>query len=89
MALGAHRGDILRMILRQSMLFIVGGVLLGAGCSAALAPLLSSLLFKVEPLDLVTFILVMVALLGTGLLACLLPATRASRMDPMAALRYE
>jgi len=64
-------------------------VIAGAACSAAVAPLLSSLLFKVKPLDILTFVLVMLALLITGLFACLVPATRASRMDPMAALRYE
>jgi len=89
MALGAHRADILRMFLRQSMVYIALGVALGAVCSAALAPLLSSLLFQVKPLDALTFTLVLAVLLAVGLLACLLPATRASRMDPMAALRYE
>ena len=89
MALGAQRTDILRMVLRQSMLFIVLGVVVGLLCSAAVAPLLSSLLFQVRPLDLMTFMLVMTLLLVIGLLACLLPATRASRLDPMAALRYE
>lgn len=89
MALGAHRADILRMFLRQSMVYIVFGVALGAICSAALAPLLSSLLFQVRPLDTLTFTLVITVLLAVGLLACFLPATRASRMDPMAALRYE
>jgi predicted permease len=89
MALGAHRADILRMFLRQSMVYIALGVALGAICSAALAPLLSSLLFQVRPLDALTFTLVITVLLAAGLLACFLPATRASRMDPMAALRYE
>ncbi|HEY6352310.1 MAG TPA: ABC transporter permease [Candidatus Angelobacter sp.] len=89
MALGAHRADILRMFLRQSMVYIALGVALGAICSAPLAPLLSSLLFQVKPLDALTFTVVIATLLAVGLLACLLPATRASRMDPMAALRYE
>jgi len=89
MALGAQRGDILRMVLSQSMLFVLIGGMVGAVCSAALAPGLSGLLFQVKPLDGLTFSLVMTVLLGVGLLACLLPATRASRMDPMAALRYE
>jgi putative ABC transport system permease protein len=89
MALGAQRADILRMILTQSMVFIALGAGLGIVCSVALAPLLSSLLFQVKPVDVLTFTLVMIVLLGVGLLACLLPATRASRMDPMAALRYE
>jgi predicted permease len=89
MALGAQRRDILRMVLSQSMLFVIAGVIVGALCSALLAPWLSALLFQVRPLDALTFTLVMMLLLGIGLLACLLPATRASRMDPMAALRYE
>jgi predicted permease len=89
MALGAQRRDILRMVLSQSMLFVFFGVIVGAICSAALAPWLSALLFEVKPLDVFTFALVMTVLLSIGLLACLLPATRASRMDPMAALRYE
>ena len=89
MALGALRSDILRMVLRQSMLVIILGVLLGATCSATLAPWLSTLLFQVKPLDPLTFAVVMLLLLGIGLAACLIPATRASRMDPMAALRYE
>jgi predicted permease len=89
MALGAHRTDILRMVLRQNLLFVMLGAILGAVCAAALAPLLSNLLFQVKPLDPLTFTLVMALLLAVGLLACLLPAARASRMDPMAALRHE
>jgi predicted permease len=89
MALGAQRRDILQMVLSQSMLFVLAGVVVGALCSAVLAPWLTTLLFQVKPLDALTFTLVMMVLLGIGLLACLVPATRASRMDPMAALRYE
>ena len=88
MALGAQCRDILRMVLSQSMLFVIAGVIVGALCSALLALWLSALLFEVKLLDVLTFTLVMMLLLGIGLLACLLPATRASRMDPMAALRY-
>ena len=89
MALGAQRQDILRMVLTQSMLFVIAGVTVGALFSAMLAPWLSALLFEVKPLDALTFALVMTLLVGIGMLACLVPATRASRMDPMAALRYE
>lgn len=89
MALGAHRRDILRLVLRQSMLFILLGIVLGTICSAALAPGISGLLFRVKPLDIATFSTVIIVLIAVGLLACLLPAARASRIDPMAALRYE
>jgi len=89
MALGAHRVDILRLVVWQSMNFVVLGVLLGAICSAALAPTFSSLLFQVKPIDMLTFNSVVALLLVIGLLACVLPAMRASRVDPMTALRYE
>jgi predicted permease len=89
MAMGAHRRDILRLVIRQSMSFVLMGVLLGAICSAALAPGLSSLLFQVKPIDLLTFNSVIVLLLVIGLLACVLPAMRASRVDPNISLRYE
>jgi len=89
MALGADRDDILHLVLRHTMIVVLFGIILGALCSVALAPGMSSLLFLVKPLDLLTFGAVVIVLAVVGLVACLLPATRASRMDPMVALRHE
>jgi putative ABC transport system permease protein len=89
LALGAARGHVLRLVLRQAM----GPVLLGAAAGLAVAPfltrLLESLLYRVGALDPVTFAAVPVALAAVGFLACLLPALRATRIDPLEALREE
>jgi hypothetical protein len=89
LALGAARWDIVRLILSNSMMAIVLGTVAGLLGSAAISPLLSSLLFEVKPLDPLTFAWVVVIVLAVGLLACVVPARRASRMDPVRALRYE
>ncbi|HEY4817858.1 MAG TPA: ABC transporter permease [Candidatus Acidoferrum sp.] len=89
MALGARRGEIFAMIMRQGMLPVTTGVLVGLGLSLVLTPLLSRLLFGVRGGDSVTIAATGVLLLGVGVLACYLPARRATRLDPVAALRYE
>jgi predicted permease len=89
MALGAQRNDVLRMVLWQGMKLTSTGVVIGLVGALATAQLLRGLLYGVSPMDLVTFISVPLLLALVALLACLLPARRAAKVDPMVALRYE
>ena len=89
MALGAQRLDILKLILRQSMIPVILGALLGSALSLTLTPLLSGLLFGVRPSDPFTFIFVASVLFLAGLVACYIPARGAMRIEPMEALRFE
>jgi len=89
MALGANRGDVMRMITRQGMRLAAIGVGIGLLLSLALAQVLSSLLIGVSGYDVMTFILVPVLLSVVALVACYLPARRATKVDPLVALRYE
>jgi putative ABC transport system permease protein len=89
MALGAQRGDVLRMVLRKGLAHVVLGAVLGLAASLALTRLMSSLLFDVKPTDPLTLAGVTVLLLVVALAACWIPAMRATRVDPIVALRYE
>lgn len=89
MALGANRGDVMKMITRQGMRLAAIGVGIGLLLSLALAQVLSSLLIGVSGYDVMTFILVPVLLSTVALVACYLPARRATKVDPLVALRYE
>lgn len=89
MALGASTNDVLRMVLRQAVLLIGAGVLIGLAGALALTRVLSGFLFHVKPVDLPTFAAVSAVLIAVALLATYLPAFRATRVDPMTALRYE
>jgi putative ABC transport system permease protein len=89
MALGAKPAEIFAMILRQSMLPVLAGVGLGLALSIGLTPLLSHLLFGVQPSDPLTIASAGILLFAVGMLACYLPARRATQLDPIAALRYE
>jgi ABC-type antimicrobial peptide transport system permease subunit len=88
-ALGAQRCDVLRMVLREAGVVTVAGLLLGAGLALAAAQAARSLLFELKPSDPVTFVFAILSLSVVALLAGFLPAHRASRVDPMIALRYE
>jgi len=89
MALGAERGHVLRMVLRHGAAMALLGVGIGLLVAFALARLVASLLFQVSPADPPTFSLVAALLVAVALLACWLPARRATRVDPLAALRCE
>lgn len=88
-ALGARSYHVLRLIMSQSLLLALVGVAIGLGVAFALTRLISSLLFGVTPNDSVTLVVVSVLVLAAVLLASYLPARRATRVDPMVALRYE
>jgi putative ABC transport system permease protein len=89
MALGAGGWDVLRLVVRQALLLIVGGLALGLAGATALTRFISSELWEVTPTDPVTFGAVSMLLLSVALIACLVPTLRAVRVDPTVALRYE
>jgi putative ABC transport system permease protein len=89
LALGASRSDVLKLVLWQGLKLAGGGVLLGAVGAAALAQLMKALLFNVSASDPLTFVGVAVLLVAVAALACYVPARRATKVDPMIALRYE
>jgi ABC-type antimicrobial peptide transport system permease subunit len=92
MALGASRFKVLRMIVRQGMTLTLVGVTLGLTGPYVLTKYLESLtsiLFGVRPRDPLTFAVISVGLTVVALVACLIPARRATKVDPMIALRYE
>lgn len=88
-ALGAQPGDVIRLILRQGMVVVVVGILTGLGGAYAASKLLRELLFETNARDPFTFAGVAIALAVVALLACWIPARRATRVDPLTALRYE
>jgi putative ABC transport system permease protein len=89
MALGAGRGDILRLVMGKSLRLIVCGTVVGLVAALAVSRVLSSLLFSVGPRDPVTFVVVTLLLVAVALVATLVPARSASRVDPIVALRCE
>jgi putative ABC transport system permease protein len=89
LALGAQIGDVMKLVLKRGMLLAMIGVGMGLVGAFALTRLMTSLLFAVKPTDTVTFTLVSISLLITALLACYIPARRATKVDPLVALRYE
>jgi putative ABC transport system permease protein len=92
MALGAEKSDIFRMVVGQGLLLGVGGVAAGGTAALILMRVISSfshLLYGVRANDPATFTAISLLLIGVAVLACYLPARRASRVDPKIALRYE
>jgi ABC-type antimicrobial peptide transport system permease subunit len=88
-ALGAQHGDILRMVFRHGLQLVGAGVVLGIVAALAATRLLSTVLFGVNAADPLTYAAISATLLAAGLLACWLPARRATRVDPLTALRHE
>ena len=89
MALGAGRQDVLKLVLRQGLRIALIGIPAGLAAAAAGARLVSSMLYGVRPTDLTVFLGSSVLVLAVALLACYIPARRATKVDPMVALRYE
>lgn len=89
MALGAQMSDVLKLVLRSGMVLALIGIGAGLVGAFALTRLITTLLFGVNPTDVFTFVSVSLCLLVTALIACYLPARRATKVDPLIALRYE
>jgi putative ABC transport system permease protein len=89
MALGAHKGDVTLMILKRTLLLVGAGLVLGGSGALGLTRVLGKFLFEVKPTDPLTFLSVAAILAFTGIIAGLLPAVRATRVDPVVALRWE
>ena len=89
MALGSERGDVLKIVVGQGLRSVLIGTGIGVAASLALTRLLGSMLFGVKPADPLTFVTVSLVLLVVAWLACYIPARRATKVDPMVALRYE
>jgi putative ABC transport system permease protein len=88
-ALGAQGRDILMLILKQGAVLTLAGLILGIIGSFALTRLLMGLLFEVKPTDPATYVIVSILLVVVAVAACLIPSLRATKVDPLVALRYE
>ena len=89
LALGAEQRDVGRLVVRQGMLLISIGVAGGATAALAITRLMGSLLYGIHPGDPLTFVAVSLLLSAIAIVACYIPARRATKVDPMVALRYE
>jgi putative ABC transport system permease protein len=88
-ALGAQMKDVLKLVLTRGVIFAFVGIGIGVAGALGLTRYLTTLLFGVHPIDLMTFVLVAAILIVVALLACVIPARKAAKVDPLVALRYE
>ena len=89
LALGARSIDVLKLVIRNGLTLVIIGVAIGLAGAFALTRLMTTLLFGVTPTDGLTIGVVSAVLIGVALLACFIPARRATKVDPLVALRYE
>ena len=89
MALGATRVNVLQMVVREGLVLVVLGAIAGTIAALAGSKLISSLLYELKPVDPLSFVAAFAVLLAVAFLASYLPARRATRIDPIIALRYE
>jgi ABC-type antimicrobial peptide transport system permease subunit len=89
MAIGAQRVDVIRMVVRQGIVLAVMGVVVGIAAAFGATRIMNSMLYHVKAMDPLTLIAVSVLLLLVSLVACFVPARRATHVDPLIALRYE
>jgi putative ABC transport system permease protein len=89
MALGAQTGNVMRMVLKHGMALAGAGAMIGLAASFALTSLISGLLFGVQATDPATLVAITLLLLLVAMVSCLIPARRATKVDPLVALRHE
>jgi putative ABC transport system permease protein len=88
-ALGAQRQDVLKLVVGQGMILVLVGIVIGLSASLALTRFMISVLFGVSPTDPVTYIVIPLLFVSVALIACYIPARRATKVDPLVALRSE
>ncbi len=89
MAMGAQRSDVLKLVIKQGMILTSIGVAFGLSAAYALTRLMKSLLYEVSATDILTFVVIALLFMIVALFACFVPARKATKVDPMIALRYE
>lgn len=89
MALGARQSDVVNVVLRQGFIPVLIGMVIGLGCAVAAGRLIASHLYGITQTDLLTFSATVLLVAFTAMLAMAYPACRASRVDPLVALRHE